>query len=81
MALHSLRHTAISHWLAEGVDIVSVAARAGDTVQMIASTYAHQFDRVRAGERQEPGSFVAAIEAGLGLSDAGNMPASEAAGS
>jgi integrase len=67
LTLHSLRHSAASHWLAEGVDLVTVAGRLGDTVAVLASRYAHQVDRVRAGGRQEPGSFAAAIEAGLGL--------------
>lgn len=39
--MHALRHTAASAWLAAGVDIVSVAAWLGDTVQMVHQTYAH----------------------------------------
>jgi integrase len=38
---HALRHTAASSWLRAGVDIVRVAAWLGDTVEMVASTYAH----------------------------------------
>src|SRR5215469_2249188 len=38
---HALRHTAASRWLRERIDIVRVAAWLGDTVQMVASTYAH----------------------------------------
>jgi len=39
--MHALRHTAASAWLAAGVDIVSVAAWLGDTVQVVLATYAH----------------------------------------
>lgn len=38
---HALRHTAASVWLRERVDIVRVAAWLGDTVAMVAKTYAH----------------------------------------
>ena len=38
-------------------------------MQTVASTYAHEVDRVRAGVRQQPGSWLAAVEAGLGLAD------------
>jgi integrase len=39
--VHALRHTATSAWLAAGVDVVSVAAWLGDTVQTVWQTYAH----------------------------------------
>lgn len=38
---HALRHTFVSVQLASGVDIVRVAAMIGDTVAMVAKTYAH----------------------------------------
>jgi hypothetical protein len=38
---HALRHTFASAQLRAGVDIVRVAAWLGDTVEMVASTYAH----------------------------------------
>jgi integrase len=38
---HVLRHTGASAWLRAGIDIVRVAAWMGDTVQVVASTYAH----------------------------------------
>jgi integrase len=41
--LHDLRHTAISNLLADGVDVVTVAAIAGhSSVQTTLNTYAHQ---------------------------------------
>jgi integrase len=39
--VRALRHTAASAWLAAGVDVVSVAAWLGDTVQTVWLTYAH----------------------------------------
>lgn len=39
--VHALRHTAASAWLAAGVNVVSVAAWLGDTVQTVWQTYAH----------------------------------------
>jgi integrase len=44
---HDLRHTAISRWIALGLDPVEVARQAGDTVEVILSTYAGEFDRAR----------------------------------
>lgn len=38
---HALRHTFVSSQLRAGVDIVRVAAWIGDTVEMVATTYAH----------------------------------------
>jgi integrase len=38
---HALRHTAASVWLRSHVDIVRVAAWLGDTVKVVATTYAH----------------------------------------
>jgi integrase len=44
---HDLRHTAISRWIALGLDPVEVARQGGDTLDVIVSTYAGEFDRVR----------------------------------
>jgi integrase len=44
---HDLRHTAISRWIAAGLDPVEVARQAGDTVETIMNVYAKEWDRVR----------------------------------
>lgn len=50
--MHRGRHTAASAWLSAGVDIVTVAEWLGDTVKVVADTYAHMMpdadDRGRA---------------------------------
>jgi integrase len=49
---HVLRHTAASAWLAAGVDLPTVASYLGDTIAVVARTYAHMTagadDRARA---------------------------------
>jgi integrase len=49
---YSLRHTAISRWLAGGLDVLSTARFAGTSIKMISETYGHvqpdAFDRARA---------------------------------
>ena len=47
VSTHDLRHTAVSRWIAAGLDAVTVAAMAGDRVDVILSTYAHEFDRAK----------------------------------
>jgi integrase len=47
---HHFRHTAISRWIAAGLDVVEVARQAGDTVEEIATTYAGEFDRAKRGD-------------------------------
>jgi integrase len=47
LTTHDLRHTAISRWIAAGLDPVTVARMAGDTVETILKTYAHEFERAR----------------------------------
>ena len=42
-----LRHTAISRWIASGLDPVEVARQAGDTVETVTKVYAHEFERAR----------------------------------
>jgi integrase len=46
--LHSLRHTFVSLLIFAGVDITTIAALIGDTVQVTASTYAHVFKEQKA---------------------------------
>lgn len=45
---HSLRHSFISLLIADGLDIVSVAVLAGDTIEIISKHYAHSFAERRA---------------------------------
>jgi integrase len=47
LSTHDLRHTAISRWIAAGLDEATVARMAGDTVEVIHSTYLHEFERAR----------------------------------
>ncbi len=58
--MHALRHTAASAWLAAGVDIVSVAAWLGDTVQMVHQTYAHLMPDADDRGRKAMNAFFAA---------------------
>lgn len=44
---HDLRHTAVSRWVAAGLDVVEIARQAGDTTAVILSTYAGEFDRAK----------------------------------
>jgi integrase len=44
LTTHDLRHSAISRWIAAGIDPVTVARWAGDDLQTILSTYAGDFD-------------------------------------
>lgn len=47
LTTHDLRHTAISRFIASGLDVVEAARQAGDTVETISKTYAHAFDRAK----------------------------------
>jgi integrase len=47
LSTHDLRHTAISRWIAAGLDEATVARMAGDTVEQIHKTYLHEFERSR----------------------------------
>lgn len=47
LTTHDLRHTAISRWIASGLDAVEVARQAGDTVEVVTKTYMHEFDRAK----------------------------------
>jgi integrase len=47
LSTHDLRHTAISRWIAAGLDEATVARMAGDTVEQIHKTYLHEFERAR----------------------------------
>jgi hypothetical protein len=41
---------AISRWIAAGLDPVTVARMAGDSLEPILKTYAHEFDRAKKRE-------------------------------
>jgi integrase len=47
VSTHDLRHTAISRWIAAGLDPVTVARMAGDSLDTILKIYAHEFDRAK----------------------------------
>lgn len=48
LSIHDLRHTYATRLLANGVDIKTVAALLGDTVQTVINTYIHYSDEMRA---------------------------------
>ena len=50
LSTHDLRHTTISHRIAAGLDVVTVARMAGDTVEVILKTYAGDFERAKRNE-------------------------------
>ncbi len=45
--IHDLRHTHVSGLIADGWDVVEVAARVGDRVETVLRVYAHEFDAKR----------------------------------
>jgi integrase len=47
LSCHDLRHTAISRWIAAGIDVKEVTRMAGDDLKMIADTYAHEFEKAK----------------------------------
>jgi integrase len=54
LSTHDLRHTAISRWIAAGLDPAQVARMAGDRVDVILEVYAHEFEKAkRQGEMRE----------------------------
>ncbi|MBA2360360.1 MAG: tyrosine-type recombinase/integrase [Actinobacteria bacterium] len=58
LSTHDLRHTSISRWIAAGLDEAQVARMAGDTIEVIHSTYAHEFEQAR--RRDETNAKLAA---------------------
>jgi integrase len=69
---HSLRHTHASRLIAAGWDVAEIAARLGDSIPTVMSTYAHEFDAARRRDEQRDrlatlyGSAVEAAEANTG---------------
>ncbi len=59
--VHDLRHTHVSGLVADGWDLVEVAGRIGDTLKVVLSVYAHEFDQVARSARRR-----AALEARYG---------------
>jgi integrase len=56
---HSLRHSFVSILIAKGLDVVNVAALAGDTVEVISRVYAHSFAERRAAAMGVVGTMFA----------------------
>jgi integrase len=47
LTCHDLRHTAVSRWIASGIDPVTVARWAGDDLQTILDIYAGDFEKAK----------------------------------
>lgn len=58
---HSLRHSFVSLLIANGLDVVSVAALAGDTIEIISKHYAHSFAERRAAAMDAVGASFASF--------------------
>ena len=56
---HSMRHTFISLLISNGIDVVNVAALAGDTIEIISKHYAHSFAERRAAAMDIVGASFA----------------------
>ena len=63
---HSMRHSFVSLLISSGVDVVNVAALAGDTIEIISKHYAHSFAERRAAAMDVVGASFATL---------GNSPA------
>ena len=58
---HSLRHTFVSLLISNGLDVVNVAALAGDTIEIISKHYAHSFAERRAAAMDVVGASFAQL--------------------
>ncbi len=58
---HSLRHSFVSLLIANGLDVVNVAALAGDTIEIISKHYAHSFAARRAAAMDVVGNSFAQL--------------------
>ncbi|GHU81993.1 hypothetical protein FACS189415_1560 [Bacteroidia bacterium] len=56
---HSMRHSWVSLLISSGVDVVNVAALAGDTIEIISKHYAHSFAERRAAAMDVVGASFA----------------------
>jgi hypothetical protein len=73
-SMHWLRHTHGSQLVAAGWDVAAVPARLGDSVEVVQSTYLHEFN---AAEREGPqrASLAALMAASDGSKEQQNPPA------
>ncbi|MCL2337753.1 MAG: site-specific integrase [Firmicutes bacterium] len=58
---HSMRHTFVSLLISGGLDVVNVAALAGDTIEIISKHYAHSFAERRAAAMDIVGDSFASL--------------------
>lgn len=58
---HSLRHSFVSLLISNGLDVVNVAALAGDTIEIISKHYAHSFAARRAAAMDVVGNSFAQL--------------------
>jgi integrase len=56
---HTLRHSHVSRLFAAGFDPVSIASRVGDALEVVLSTYAHEYDAAR--RRQDESATIGAL--------------------
>jgi integrase len=71
--IHDLRHTHVSGLIADGWDVVEIAARVGDRIETVLRVYSHEFDVKRRSERRR-----GALEARYGGGMATDTPRSPA---
>lgn len=62
---HSLRHSFVSLLISNGIDVVSVASLAGDTIEIISKHYAHSFAERKASAMEFVGNSFAQLGNGL----------------
>jgi integrase len=58
---HSMRHSFVSLLISNGLDVVNVAALAGDTIEIISKHYAHSFAERRAAAMEAVGASFAQL--------------------
>ena len=58
---HSMRHSFVSLLISSGLDVVNVAALAGDTIEIISKHYAHSFAERRAAAMDVVGASFAQL--------------------
>jgi site-specific recombinase XerD len=61
---HSLRHSFVSLLISNGCDLITVAALAGDTIEIISKHYAHSFAERRAAAMDVIGASFAQLGVG-----------------
>ena len=63
---HSLRHSFVSLLISNGIDVVSVASLAGDTIEIISKHYAHSFAERKASAMEFVGNSFAQLGSSIG---------------